>query len=65
MVITSSVNMVSTQAVGPSSSSCGGNIIVYLAAPIGIIIITSVGINIVLAICKFLYITLIKIYKKC
>ena len=65
MVITSSVNMVSTQAGGPSASSCGGSIIVYLAAPNGIIIITLVGINIVLAICNFIYITLIKIYKNC
>ena len=50
MVITSSVNMVSTQAGGLSTSSCVGSIIAYLAAPIGIIIIASVGINIVLAV---------------
>ena len=62
MVIMSSVSMVSTQAGGPSTSSSGGSIIVYLAAPIGIIIITSVGINIVLAICKLIYFTLIQSY---
>ena len=61
----SSMIMVSTQTGGPSTFSCGGSISVYLATPIAIIIITSVGVNIVLAVCKFIYITLIIVYKNC
>ena len=52
--MTSSYSTVSTQAGGPSTSSIGsgGNVIVFLAAPMVIVILALVGVIVVMAICK-------------
>ena len=60
VLMTSSLNMilsssiVSTQAGGPSTCSCG-NIIVYLVAPFIIIILALAGSMTVMALCKLPY----------